>query len=45
MLFKLINVLIIFQILINKVLRDLIDYLCIIYLNNILIYFKIQERH
>jgi len=39
--FKLTNALIIFQVLINKVLKDSINYFCIIYLNNILIYFKI----
>ena len=45
MMFKLTNISTIFQILINKVLRNLIDYLCIIYLNNILIYFKTQEKY
>ncbi len=45
MLFKLTNTLINFQILINKVLKNLINYLFVIYLNNILIYFKTQEKH
>ena len=38
MFFKLINVSTIFQIYINKILRDFIDVICVVYLNNILIY-------
>jgi len=44
-LFDLFNAFATFQALINKVLRDLINYICVIYLNDILIYFKIQEKH
>jgi len=41
MFFNLIDTSIIFQALINKTLRDLINYICVVYLNNIFIYFKI----
>ena len=34
-----------FQTLINKILSDLIDVICVIYLNNILIYFERQEKY
>ena len=38
MLFKLINALIIFQIYINKTLKNLVNITCVIYLNDILIF-------
>ena len=43
--FKLINTFIIFQTLINKVLRELINHIYVIYLDDILIYFKIRKKH
>ena len=43
--FNLINTLTIFQAYINKVLFKLIDYFVIIYLNDILIYFKLKEDY
>ena len=43
--FDLTNVSATFQILINKALRDLIDHICVIYLDDILIYSKTRERH
>ena len=43
--FSLINTLIIFQAYINKVLFRLINYFIIIYLNNILIYFKLRKDY
>ena len=43
--FELVNVSVTFQTLINKVLRELINYICVIYLDDILIYFKIREKH
>jgi len=43
--FSLINIFVTFQTLINKTLRDLINYIYIIYLNDILIYFKTQEKY
>ena len=43
--FELVNVSVTFQILINKILQELIDRICIIYLNDILLYFKIREKH
>ena len=43
--FELVNVSITFQTLINKVLRELINHICVIYLNDILIYFKIRKKH
>ena len=45
MFFELVNVSVTFQILINKILRKLINHICVIYLNDILIYFKISEKH
>ena len=45
MFFELVNAFVIFQTLINKVLRKLLNYICIIYLNDILIYFKTREKH
>ena len=43
--FELDNVFVIFQILINKIVQNLIDHICVIYLNDILIYFKIYKKH
>jgi len=43
--FSLINTLAIFQAYINKVLFRLINYFVVIYLNNILIYFKLKEDY
>ena len=43
--FELVNVSVTFQTLINKILRELIDYIYVIYLDNILIYFKTREKH
>ena len=45
MFFELVNVSATFQTLINKVLRELMNYICVIYLNDILIYFKTREKH
>ena len=45
MLFELFNVFVIFQTKINKILRKLIDYLCVIYFDDILIYFKTKKKH
>ena len=42
--FELFNVFVIFQTKINKILRKLIDYLCVIYLDDILIYFKTKKK-
>ncbi len=44
-LFKLINILIIFQIFINKILMRLLNNIYIIYINNILIFNNIREEH
>ena len=43
--FSLINTLVIFQAYINKALSRLINYFIVIYLNNILIYFKLREDY
>ena len=43
--FGFVNASVIFQTLINKILRELIDYICVIYLDDILIYFKTREEH
>ena len=43
--FELVNASVTFQILINKVLRGLINHICMIYLDDILIYFKTREKH
>ena len=43
--FSLTNTLVIFQAYINKVLFRLINYFIVIYLNNILIYFKLREDY
>ena len=45
MFFKLVNASVTFQILINKILRELINHICVIYLNDILIYFKTCKKH
>jgi hypothetical protein len=44
-LFGLSNTLVIFQIYINKVLVGLIDIICIIYLDDIFIYFKNKSKY
>ena len=43
--FELINVSIIFQIYINKTLRKLINVICVIYLNDILIFNENSTKH
>ena len=43
--FSLTNTLVIFQAYINKALSRLINYFIVIYLNNILIYFKLREDY
>ena len=43
--FELVNVSATFQTLINKGFRELIDYIYVIYLNDILIYFKTRKKH
>jgi len=43
--FNLFNISVTFQVLINKILQDLINYICVVYLNNIFIYFKIREKY
>ena len=43
--FNLINVSATFQILINKILRNLINHICVIYFDDILIYSKTREKH
>ena len=45
MLFELTNILITFQAYINKVLREFIDVICVVYLNNILIYNSDSTKH
>ena len=45
MFFELANASVTFQTLINKILRELINYICVIYLNDILIFFKTREKH
>ena len=45
MFFKLVNASIIFQTLINKILRKLMNHICVIYLNDILICFKMREKY
>ncbi len=45
MLFKLINAFAIFQIYINKILRELINITCVVYINNILIYSNNLAKH
>ena len=43
--FNLINVSTTFQILINKILQNLMNHICVIYLDNILIYLKTRKKH
>ena len=43
--FELFNVFVIFQTKINKILRKLMNYLCVIYFDDILIYFKTKKKH
>ena len=43
--FEFVNVSVIFQTLINKILQELINHICVIYLDDILIYFKICKKH
>jgi hypothetical protein len=43
--FRLTNVLIMFQALINDILRENLDMFIIIYLDDILIYFKTKQEH
>ena len=43
--FNLINVSTTFQILINKTLRDLMNHICVIYFDDILIYSKTRKKH
>src|SRR5437667_6699528 len=45
MLFNLTNISVIFQVYINQALCDLVDDFCIVYLDNILIFFKFKEEH
>ena len=45
MLFDLINALTIFQVYINQIMCNILDVYCIVYLNDILIYFKNEEKH
>ena len=45
MLFDLINAFIIFQVYINQTMCSILDVYYIVYLNNILIYFKNEEKH
>ena len=43
--FELVNASVMFQTLINKILRELINHICVIYLDDILISFKTREKH
>ncbi len=43
--FRLINVLITFQVYINQILTELVDVFYIVYLNDILIYFSSLKEH
>ena len=45
MFFELVNAFVTFQTLINKILQKLMNHICVIYLNDILIYFKTREKH
>ena len=45
MLFDLINASVIFQVYINQMMCDILDVYCIVYLNNILIYFENEKKH
>ena len=44
-LFELANVFATFQIYINKILRELINVTCVIYINNILVYSNNSTKH
>ena len=39
------NIIAIFQVYINQILHNLVDNFCIIYLDNILVFFKTEEEH
>ena len=43
--FDLINVSTTFQILINKILQDLMNHICVIYFDDILIYLKTRKKY
>src|SRR5438034_9051281 len=43
--FSLTNALMIFQVYINHVLHDLVDNICIVYLDNILVFSKSKKKH
>ena len=43
--FKLINISVRFEIFINKIFKRLINYICVNYLDNILIHFKTREKN
>jgi len=43
--FELINVSVIFQTYINKVMTELLNDFCVVYLNDILILFKLKTEH
>jgi len=43
--FKLINTSVIFQIYINKTLVKLMNFICVVYLNNIFIYLQSEKKH
>jgi len=45
MLFELINAFTIFQFYVNHMLKSFMNICCVIYLNNILVYFKTKEQH
>jgi len=45
MFFNLINILAIFQVYINYALYDLVDDFCIVYFDDILVFFKIKKEH
>ena len=45
MLFNFSNIFVTFQTKINKTLRKLMNFFCVIYLNDILIYFKTKKKH
>jgi len=45
MLFELINAFVIFQTYINKILTKLLNDFCVVYLNNILIFFELNAKH
>ena len=45
MLFRLINIPVIFQVFINKILKEFLNQFMVIYLNNIIVYLKIFEEY